>query len=205
VAAGARELLRHREAARLVGADILCSTVYGVQTVGLVAVAERLGWDSSGYGLLIAAIGAGGVTGTLLTPRLARRLGRSVVQRTALLAVALSLPLIAFVPAPPLVVVLCLVNGAGALAVEVCTETALAEQLSDEVFARAYGLAFPASIAGIAIGSAAAAPLSHALGLVGGFVLVACLLAAYAVLVVTRSPHHTSVPIPTELEEPARA
>ena len=54
---GARELLRRREAARLIGADVLCSFCYGVETVVLVVVSMRLGWHESGYGVLIGAVG----------------------------------------------------------------------------------------------------------------------------------------------------
>lgn len=180
VTAGARELLRHGEAARLVGADMLCSLVYGVETVVLVTVATRLGWSTSGYGVLLAALGVGGLLGATLTPRAVLRIGRRGVQLVALLAVALSLPLLVMVPSAATVLVLVVLNGAGSLAVEVCTETALAEQLSDDVFARAYGFAFPASIAGIALGSVLAAPLIGALGLVPGLLLIAAFVGAYA-------------------------
>jgi len=186
--AGAGELLRRPEAARLVGADVLCSLVYGVQTVTLVAVAARLGWDAAGYGVLLAAIGLGGLVGAALTPALTRRFGRRVAQAVALGAVAASLPLLALVASSPVVLLLAAVNGAGALAVEVCTETALAEQLPDEVFARAYGFAFPASIAGIALGSMLAGPLTAALGLPGALLLVAGVLAGYLVRTVAITP-----------------
>jgi len=179
--AGARELLRRPEAARLVGADVLCSVVYGVQTVTLVAVAAQLGWDAGGYGVLLAAIGVGGLAGASLTPWLTRRIGRGAAQSVALGTVAVSLPLLALVPSAPGVLLVAAGNGAGALAVEVCTETALAEQLPDEVFARAYGFAFPASIAGIALGSVLAGPLTTALGLPGALLLVAGVLAGYLV------------------------
>lgn len=187
VASGARELLRLRETARLVGADVLCSLVYGVETVLLVTVASRLSWSSAGYGLLLAGIGVGGVVGTVLTPFLVRRLGRERLQALALALVALSLPLLIVVPSTAVVLALAAFNGAGSLAVEVRTETALAEQLPDEIFARAYGFAFPVSIAGIAgiagiaVGSLLAGPLASALGLLGAMLVLALVLLAYAV------------------------
>jgi hypothetical protein len=159
---------------------VLCSLVYGVETVALVAVATRLGWDGSGYGVLLAALGVGGLAGTAATPLAVRRLGRGRVQRLALLTVAGTLPLTAVCSAP-IVLLLALGNGACSLMVEVCTETALAEQLPDEVFARAYGFAFPVSIAGIAVGSLVAAPLTGTLGLPGGLLLVAAVVGGYAV------------------------
>jgi MFS family permease len=183
--AGARELLRRRTASQLVGADTLCSLCYGVETVALVAVSMHLGMDGSGYGMLLAAIGAGGLLGTAVLPRLSRRFGRRPIIATALVAVAVTMPLLAVLPSLPLVLGVAAVNGAGSLIVEVCAETVLQEELPDEVFARAYGVALPVSIGGIALGSAIVAPLTALLGLTGALSLVGALLAAYAVWVRT--------------------
>jgi MFS family permease len=180
VTIGARELLRQRAACRLVGADILCSLCYGVLTVALVAVSARLGWPESGYGVLLAAVGAGGLLGTAIAPRAMRRLGRRSALSLALLVVAGSLPLMALLSAPAVVLLAALASGAGSLLVEVGAETALQEQLPDDVFARAYGFAFPASIAGIALGAVIAAPLIGLLGVTGGLSAVGALVAAYA-------------------------
>ena len=177
---GARELLRHREAARLIGADVLCSFVYGVETVVLVTLSIRLGWHESGYGVLIGAVGVGGLFGTAVVTRVVRLAGRRVVIAGALVAVGVSLPLMAVAPLFGVVALLVLVNGAGSLVVEICTETVLQEELSDDVFARAYGFAFPVSIAGIAAGSIIAAPLVAYLGIAGGLALIGATVVAYA-------------------------
>ncbi|HVU91211.1 MAG TPA: MFS transporter, partial [Jatrophihabitans sp.] len=180
VSAGARELLRHRSAARLVGADVLCSFVYGVETVALVAISVRLGWSESGYGVLLGAVGLGGVAGTAVVPRVVGRVGRPAVITAALLAIALAVPLTAVVPAAAAVALAAAATGAGSLAVEVLAETTLQEQLPDEVFARAYGFAFPVSIGGIAAGSLVTAPLVSWLGLTGALIAVGAAVAAYA-------------------------
>jgi len=180
VTLGARELLRRPDASRLVGADILCSLCYGMQTVALVAISVRLGWHESGYGLLLAAIGAGGLLGTGIAPRALRRFSRGAVLSLALLAVAVSLPLMASLPSPVAVLLASLASGAGSLIVEVGAETVLQEQLPDEVFARAYGFAFPASIGGIALGAAIVAPLVALLGRTGALALAGALVAGYA-------------------------
>jgi MFS family permease len=180
VTLGARELLRRADASRLVGADILCSLCYGVQTVALVAVSVRLGWHESGYGLLLAAIGAGGLLGSVVAPRALRRFNRRNVLSFALLGVGVSLPLMAALPSAAAVLLAAVAAGAGSLVVEVGTETALQEQLPDEVFARAYGFAFPASIGGIALGALVVAPLAALLGLTGGLALAGALVAGYA-------------------------
>lgn len=180
VTVGARELLRRPAACRLVGADVLCSLCYGVLTVALVAVSTRLGWHESGYGLLLAAIGAGGLLGTVIAPRAMRRFSKRSALSVALFVVAGSLPLLALLPAPAAVLLAAVASGAGSLVVEVGAETALQEQLPDEVFARAYGFAFPASIGGIAVGAVIAPVLSAVFGTAGALAVTGALVAGYA-------------------------
>jgi MFS family permease len=180
VTIGARELLRHPAAAKLVGADIMCSLVYGVETVLLILVSRKLGWQDAGYGLLLTGTGLGGLLGTVLIGRLVRKLGQSRVIVASLLLVSASLPLMALAPLLAAAMMLTVLNGAGAIIVEVCTETALQAELPEEVFARAYGFAFPASVTGIVVGSLIAAPAAQLLGLTGSFTLTCALVACYA-------------------------
>jgi hypothetical protein len=62
----------------------------------------------------------------------------------------------------------------------VLTETALQRDLDEQVFARAYGIALPAAIAGIVGGSLVAAPLVMVVGLTGALVATGVLTASYA-------------------------
>src|SRR5689334_9577290 len=71
VADGAAVLRAHPQALRLVGADIICSLIYGLQTVLLIGVAHRAGLGLHGYSFLFAAIGAGGLAGAALAGRAA--------------------------------------------------------------------------------------------------------------------------------------
>ena len=66
VAAGAAVLRAHPQALRLVGADIMCSLMYGMQTVLLLLVSRRIGLGTHGYGYLFAGIGAGSLVAPLL-------------------------------------------------------------------------------------------------------------------------------------------
>ena len=171
IADGAAALRAHPAAIRLIGADILCSLVYGMQTVLLLGVAQRAGLGLHGYGYLFAAIGVGGLAGTSLASRVAR-LPHHVALAGSLTLVGLpmlALPVAHWAPAA-----LCLAGftGAGALCVEIMAETGLQRMLDDEVFGRAYGLALPASIAGIAVGSVVAPALVSAVGLTAA--LLAC-------------------------------
>lgn len=177
---GAMALWSERGATRLVGADLLCSLVYGVQTVALVVIATRLGLSAEGYGVLLAAFGGGGVLASLLAPRVAAYPNASVASATALFAVAVSTPLLGLAPALAFAVVAALVGGAGAMLVEVLTETWLQRMLPEPVYARAYGFAFPSSIGGIVLGALVAAPLIGGVGLNAALGIIGAFVALYA-------------------------
>ncbi|MEN3308617.1 MAG: hypothetical protein V7603_4819 [Micromonosporaceae bacterium] len=185
--AGVSALRHNGAAARLVGADIMCSLAYGAQTVLLLLLGRELGYGDAGYGYLLAGCGIGGLVGASLAARLggARRPRHVAV---VLLAVAIPSSLLAVTPWLAGAVFLAVVIGAGSVLVEVVVDTALARSLDEAVLARAYGLAFPASIGGIVVGSLIAAPLvalvglSGALAAVGGLVAVYCLVLCLPVL-----------------------
>jgi hypothetical protein len=148
VADGAAALRAHPAAVRLVGADIVCSLVYGMQTVLFILVARSSGLGLQGYGYLFAALGAGGLAGTALASRAARMPCRAVLVAT-LAAVGLPVLLLAVVHWGPAVIVLAGATGTGAILVQIMTETGLQRTLPHDVFGRAYGLAIPVSIGGI--------------------------------------------------------
>lgn len=182
VADGAAALRAHPQALRLVGADIMCSLVYGMQTVLLIGVASRAGLGLHGYGYLFAGIGAGALAGTGLASRALRCPHPRAVLVTALAAVGLPMLLLAVVHWGAAAIALAALTGAGAILVEVLTETSLQRTLPPDVFGRAYGLALPAAIAGIVVGSLIAPLLATVLG--GTAALIACGAAviAYGVL-----------------------
>jgi MFS family permease len=203
---GAAALLAHRPALRLVTADLLCSFVYGVQTVALLLVSARLGLAADGYGYLIAAIGAGGILGSIAATRAARSARPRRVIALALTAVAVPVPLLAVTPVLAGVLLWAALGGAGSMVVEILTETTLQRGLDESVFARAYGFAFPASIAGIAIGAVVAAPLIAALGLTGALAAVGALVLTYAAWLVMPHRAETAAPVvPAARPEPAMA
>jgi MFS family permease len=169
--AGFAALASHPAARRLAGADIACSFVYGAQTVLLLLLSRRLGAGDHGYGWLLAALGLGGVLGAS---------GAARVGRAGLLLVSGAVALLALAPGLPAAVVLALVAGAGAVAVEVLADTGLQRWLAEDVLARAYGAYFALTIAGIAAGSLVAAPLAAAFGLPGALAAVAAVPALYA-------------------------
>jgi MFS family permease len=184
VVLGARALRAHPAAARLVGADVVCSVIYGMQTVLLLLLSRHLGLGDGGYGYVLAALGVGGILGTTAAGRAARSSRPRAVLGAALLVLALAASLMALTPWLPGLLLLAVAGGAGAVLVEVLCETALQRELDEEVFARAYGVALPMILAGIVVGSLIAAPLVSLVGLTGAIVTSGLLAAGYAGFVV---------------------
>jgi predicted MFS family arabinose efflux permease len=201
VAQGAAALRAHPAALRLVGADTMCSLLYGAQTVLLLLVSRQVGLGAQGYGYMFAALGAGGLIGTALAGRLSRLPSRSVLAAALALA-GLPTLLLAVIRWPAAAIVLTGLTGMGALLVEILTETTLQRELDKDVFGRAYGLAFPAAIAGIVVGSVIAPGLAALLGGSGALVVVGGAVLAYALLVL-RGTDHAAAAIP--VSQPAMA
>jgi predicted MFS family arabinose efflux permease len=166
-----------------VGADIMCSLVYGMQTVLLIGVASQAGLGLHGYGYLFAGIGAGALAGTTLAGRALRCPHPRAVLLVALAAVGLPMMTLAVVNWGPAAIVLAAISGTGAVLVEVVTETSLQRTLPPEVFGRAYGLALPASLAGIVVGSLIAPLLTSALGGAGALITCGAAAVIYGVLI----------------------
>jgi predicted MFS family arabinose efflux permease len=180
LAVGWRALREHPDALALVGADVVSSAIYGALTVLFVLVGERLGLGAAGYGYLLSALGVGGV----LSAGLAHRAASSDRPRRALVAASAAIggSLVALTLSGSLsvAVVLAAAIGAGLFATEVVADTTLQRSLDPAVFARAYGLAVPACVAGIAAGALLAPPCVAGIGLNGTLALTGGLALAYA-------------------------
>ncbi len=203
IADGAAALRAHPQAVRLVGADIVCSLIYGMQTVLLILVAHRAGLGLHGYGYLFAGIGAGGLLGTALASRAARCPHPRAVLVAALAAVGLPMVLLAWVQAaavhwPALAIAAAGVTGVGAILVEILTETSLQRSLPPAMFGRAYGLALPASIAGIAVGSLIAPVLISLLGGTGALVACGAAATGYGLLLAVPRRQSRVAPVPAD-------
>ena len=202
IADGAAALRAHPAAIRLVGADLMCSVVYGMQTVVLVLVARQVGLGLHGYGYLLAALGAGALAGTSLAGRALRlppRLGLAL----PMALVGLSMLAMPIAHWGAVAIALACVSGAGSILVEVLTETGLQRMLPAEVFGRAYGLALPASIAGIVAGSLIAPVLVSALGLTGCLVAAGAVALGYGLQLLARGATRASRLRPARPASPA--
>ena len=197
--AGLTALRRSPMALRLVGADLTCSVVYGAQTVMLLLVSRSLGQGSAGYGWLLTGCGLGGIVGAAIGGRMAA--DRTSARRSrlavpiALVVVAITLPALALVGSLAAAVVLTAVGGAGAIAVEVMTDTGLQRLLDPDVLGRAYGFSLPAALGGIVIGSLAAGPAVDLLGLHNALIALGGLVAGHA-LWLTRPATAATGPAP---------
>lgn len=200
LAVGASALRANPAAIRLVGADIMSSLLYGALTVLLLAVARRVGLGAGGYGYMFATMGAGGLIGTALAGRAARSAHPRYMLAAALTALGLPLPLLAVIRWPAVAVIVVGFCGVGAMLVEIMTETCLQRTLDEEVFGRAYGLAIPASLGGIVVGSLIAPLLSGALGTSGALVAVGGAVLGYAALVLRGQ---RTAPAPARAAAPA--
>jgi hypothetical protein len=202
IADGAAVLRALPQALQLVGADIMHSLVYGMQTVLLILVARQAGLGLHGYGYLFAGIGAGGLVGTALASRALRSSHPRAVLAAALCAVGLPMPLLAVVHWPAAAIALVSVTGIGGLLVEILTETGLQRMLPPELFGRAYGLALPASIGGIVVGSLVAPPLISVLGMAGALIACGATVTGYALLLLLRAPSGRPAPAQQEMADP---
>jgi MFS family permease len=127
---------------------------YGAQTVQLVVYADQsLGLGDGGYGLLLAACGAGGLVSAVFNGQLAtsRRL-TLVVVGAAVLACATQL-VYAVSDVLAIALVVTVVGGAGLVCAEVVAETVLARVTPRETLGRIAGL-FDASSIGAMVGGA---------------------------------------------------
>ncbi|MGZ4537581.1 MAG: MFS transporter [Blastococcus sp.] len=184
VVLGARALRAHPAALRVLGADVVCSVIYGLQTVLLMLLSRAFGFGAAGYGYVLAGLGAGGILGTLAAGRAAASGRPRAVLAGTLMLVAGPSALMAFTPWLPGLLGWAVIAGAGAALVEVLCETVLQRGLDEDVFARAYGVTLPVSLGGIVAGSLVAAPLTMLVGLTGAMVSTGLLAAGYAVVVV---------------------
>ena len=146
---------------------------YGAQTVQLVIYADRsLGLGTGGYGLLLAASGAGGLISAAFNGQLAtsRQLTLVVVGAGAL-ACASQL-VYAGSDALAVALIVTVAGGAGLVCCEVVSETVLARVIPSETLGRVAGLFAASSIAAMVGGAVLASILVNAASLDQSFLIL---------------------------------
>ena len=144
-----------------------CSAVYGV-TIAL----DLLKMSESGVGVLNAALGVGGLIGSVAALVLAQRgkLSRDFGIGVAMWAAPLLL-VAAFASIPAALVAMVLI-GIGNSIVDVNAETIVQRLVPDEVLGRVFGALDSAAIGGMAIGAAIMSLMIATIGLRGGLVII---------------------------------
>jgi MFS family permease len=133
---------------------------YGAQTVQLVVYATHsLGLGSGGYGILLTAVGAGGLVSAVANSRLStsRRVSLIVVV-TGSLACATQLAY-AGVQVLTIALAVTVIGNAGLVSCEVVGETALARIVPREALGRVFGIFNAASVAAMVAGAVLASVL----------------------------------------------
>jgi MFS family permease len=142
------------------------SFVYGTETVLLLLAAERrMHTHGSGYGLLLAASGAGGIAAAPLVARLTRARRHALGLAVGMVGAGLPLSCLAFTTTPAVGYVLMAVDGASNVAIDVIVITLLQQATEHSVTARAYAMLDGAGTAAMLFGMFAAPCLVWLLGL----------------------------------------
>jgi MFS family permease len=179
---GLRAVRATRAVPVLIFLTFLGAFTYGAQTVQLVVyVQDRLGEASRGYGLLLAAAGAGSVLGATISRRLAARsriafaavISSAVFAGSQLLYAATSVVAVA--------VVISVVAGLAIVVADVVGETAVCRAAPGDLMGRVFATADGIAVGGMVLGAIVAAPLLHATGtrasmvILGGIAVVGTL------------------------------
>lgn len=158
--------------------------LFGVQTfvcgtinVLIVVMAlQLLGTGESGVGLLNAAIGVGGLAGSVVAAALVGRGRQSLNFAGGLVAWGLPIALIAVFTNTGFALAMLVVVGVGNVLVDVAGMTLLQRVAPDEVLGRVFGVLETVFSLTIGLGGAAAPLMIHLLGIRGALVLTGALL-----------------------------
>ena len=180
---GGLSALRRDGQARLVVLVFSSQTlVNGTLNVFLVVVAVDLGLGADGVGVLLSAIGVGGVLGALVSGGLGS--GGRLATGVSLGILLWGLPIVVMglwgATAPTLAVLLAL--GVGNTIADVAGVTMLQRIVPDEVLARVLGVLESVIIGTFGLGALLASPLLDALGTEAALVATGAALAMVAVL-----------------------
>jgi len=179
---GFETLARHHDARLIVMLFSLQTLVRGALNVIIVVSAlTLLRMGESGVGFLTAAVGAGGLVGSVVSFRL---VGRRLAAPFGIGLILWGLPIVAIAvhPRPAVALGFLALLGAGNAVLDVAGFTLLQRSVPDQVLARVFGLFFGLVMATVGLGSIALPPLIHAIGIRWAMVLTGALLPTVTVL-----------------------
>ncbi len=173
VADGYRVIFGDRDLRLIVALYVAQTIVAGCSAVYEVTIAlDLLEMEESGVGVLNAALGVGGLIGSVVALVLAQRgkLSRDFGIGVALWAAPLLL--VAVFASIPAALVAMILIGIGNSMVDVNAETIVQRLVPDEVLGRVFGALDSAAIAGMALGAAIMSMMIATIGLTGGLVII---------------------------------
>lgn len=177
---GAQVLYRNPEVAGALLPVVFVNVLLGMSTVFLPVIArDHTGLGEGGFGVLTAALGAGGFVGALAAARLSPRRTARATPVTAGVAIA-AFGGLALVRTPGAAIVVVAVSGAGAVACEVLAMTRLMTVVHHRLLARAVGVVDSLLVTALLTGTAtapvlmAALPASAALAVAAATLLAGC-------------------------------
>jgi MFS family permease len=175
--AGARAILVDRDLGLVTGLYAAQTLVAGALNVLIVVAAlELLGLGEAGVGYLNAAIGLGGLAGSVVVLGLVARRRLAADFAAGLVVWGVPMILVALWPEPVFVLVVLGLLGIGNTLVDVSGVTLLQRSVSDAVLARVFGVLEGLTWGTIALGSILASGLVAWLGTRGAFVAVGVIL-----------------------------
>lgn len=147
-------LAHHRVVGSLALVGALASVGYMLPFSILVLLADaRLGLDGTGYGLLLASSALGGLLGSVLAPRVRRRLGYRWTIVASLLLATLTLMGLALTRSPLVAGVLLALYILHAVVWSICALSLRQRLVPDELLGRVGGAARVLGLLGLAVGS----------------------------------------------------
>jgi CRP-like cAMP-binding protein/predicted MFS family arabinose efflux permease len=183
---GFRAVVSSTTVAVFVAFSVLASFIYGTDTVLFIPIARvQLHSGASGYGYLLAGLGAGGLVGAVFINRLAAnpRLTAPILGGMAVYCVPTAI--LITVHQPVVAFLLEVVRGAGTLIVDTLAFTALQRSVAPEMVARVFGVFFALILAAIALG-AMITPVLLSAGLHTTMLVYGLLVPALCMLSLTR-------------------
>jgi MFS family permease len=181
--AGARAIVTERDLGLITGLYAAQTLVAGALNVLIVVAAlELLGLGEAGVGYLNAAIGLGGLAGSVIALGLVARRRLAADFAAGMLLWGLPMILVGLWAEPAFAVIVLGLLGIGNTLVDVSGVTMLQRAVSDEVLARVFGVLEGLTWGTIALGSILASGLVELLGARGAFVAVGAILPALMLL-----------------------
>ena len=154
IAVGFQAVMSSTTVAVFVAFSVLASFIYGTDTVLFIPIAKvQLHSGASGYGYLLAGLGAGGLVGATFINRLAAnpRLTAPILGGMAVYCVPTAI--LITVHQPVVAFLLQVVRGAGTLIVDTLAFTALQRSVAPEMVARVFGVFFALVLGAITLGA----------------------------------------------------